>query len=466
MTEGIHYSKELEAAILGVCMLESTAFGRTYGLIEPETFYVDDNGKIYEVLKDMSENSMPIDLLTVWEYLVSKDVKLNCIDGKGGLSYYLMQLTHNVVNSTHLEYHCHLIKKMWRKRELEKLTNSGFDPMEDEKKQIYQLNDRLQEILGSEVKQDWYTMDELIFKLMMHQSDIRNGKKKFVTTGFRAVDRENGGFSAGQMIIIGARPSVGKSALMGKMALSMAMAGKHIGIISLEMNNEEIAGRLASIDTDIEFYKIYRDLWQDENENRRFYEIVVNRTVGYPIYVSDKTKVDVNEIRAKAAKLKYKHSLDCLMIDYLQLVDGTTTNKNYNREQEVAKISRGLKLLAMDMQIPVIVLCQLNRDTTKQGGKDPYPKLQHLRESGSIEQDADVVMMLHRDWMAGIETDENGISTERQADLLGLKWRNGAQFHLKLDFDPQKMKFMEQLDSGLRQVVIPKDEPIDEPEPF
>jgi replicative DNA helicase len=439
MTEGIHYSKDLESAVLGITMLEKDAFGRLYGLIEEKTFYISDNQKVFKALRDMFDSSLPIDLLTVCEKLQSSGVQFNA----GNVPWYLTCLTQSVVNSAHLEFHCHLLKKMWRKRELEKLTKAGIDPMDDERRQAIDLQNQIQELLGSEIKKDWYSMDELMYELICHQQDIRDGKKQLVTSGFKAIDRENGGFSEGQLIILGARPSVGKSALLNKIAFAVAAQNKPVGIISLEMDNKQIAARLAAIDTETDFQIIYRNLFRDERESEKWYHRISEKTINYPIYVSDKTKVDVTEIKSKAQKLKHKHGLSLLIIDYLQLVESTQTNKNYNREQEVAKISRGLKLMAMEMNIPVIVLCQLNRGSVQRQGDKRYPQLSDLRESGAIEQDADVVMMLHRDWMVGIEADEKGVSTEKEADLIGVKWRNGAPFHLKLDFEPELMRFKE-----------------------
>lgn len=451
--------REIEKAVLGICLLEKNAFGRTYGLIDEAVFYYEDHKKIYTVIREMYDRSLPVDHITVWQKQEEKNIVLSA----GLTSWYLCELSMHVVASTHLEYHCHLLKQAWKKRELEKLTRSGIDLSEDPQKQGYSINERINEILGSEAKQDWYSMDELMFQLMVHQQEIASGKKEFVTTGFRAIDKLNGGFTPGQLIIVGARPSVGKSALMGLIAAQIARKNKKVGIVSLEMNNTEIAARLASLDTDTDFGIIYRNLFRDEREQERWYNTVTSKTINLPIYVSDKTKVDVGEIKAKAIKLKHKHGLDMLMVDYLQLVE-SSGNKNYNREQEVARISRGLKLMAMDMQIPVMVLCQLNRAVTSRKGKDRHPQLSDLRESGAIEQDADVVLMLHRDWMSGVDINpESGMSTEKEADLLGVKWRNGATFILPLDFDPQKMKFSEQASTNLSQMNYPKEDNDEDP---
>jgi replicative DNA helicase len=443
MKPGIHFAKEIEAAVLGICIMEKHAFGRTYDLIDEKVFYFKDNQEVYQVMREMWNLSLPIDGLTLWERMMEKSIQLS----SGNVPWYLSQLTMHVVNSSHLEYHCHLLKKFWQKRELEAITRNGIDPTIDARQHALTINEKLSEILGREIRQDWYSMDQLMFDLLVHQNEIREGKKTFITTGFRAVDRMNGGFSPGQMIVVGARPSVGKSALMGEMAMKMAKGGKTVGIISLEMNNTEIAARLASLDTQTSFGTIYRNLFYDENESRVFYEKVTRKSINLPIYVSDKTKVDVAEIKSKAAKLKHRHGLDILMIDYLQLIDGSSTNKNYNREQEVAKLSRGLKLMAMELEVPVVVLCQLNRSVVHRKWKDRFPMPSDLRESGAIEQDADVILMLHRDSVAGFEKFEDGPregeSTEFTADLLGAKWRNGSPFHLELLFEPSTMKFSE-----------------------
>lgn len=430
----IHHGQDLEEAILGICLLEKTAFGRTYGIIDSDTFYFANHQKVYAGMKEMYNKGLPIDLFTVEEYLKGEpDV------------YFLIKLTNSVVSSAHLEYHCHLIKEMWRRRKIIELKYSQIDGL-DIRKDVQDMNDELNKILGSEYKREWYDMSEVMYDLMVHQYEMAQGKRTFITTGFKKLDEKNGGFYNGQMIVIGARPSVGKSAVMGQMAIKIAKAGKKVGIISLEMNNNEIAARIGSLETDIEFWKIFRTIAHDQELHEKFYNYISKNTINLQIFLSDKTKVNINDIRAKATKLKTSKGCDCLMIDYLQLIESSQENRNYNREQEVAKMSRGLKLLAQELNIPVIVLCQLNRAITGRSYKDRFPKLSDLRESGAIEQDADVVIFLHRDWLAGHEVDEGGGSTEYNADLLVPKWRNGATCHLLLEFDPPKMRFTEKKD--------------------
>jgi len=440
-TNHIHFSKELENAILGACILEKEAFGRTFGIIEQDSFYHDGNKIIYDALADMYSNGFPIDLLTVNDFIQNKK-EITEINGSN-IPFVLCQITKDVVSSAHLEYHCFIVKRMWMGRELIKLTHGGLKLEGEVKEQISQLNEAIQNINQGTFKKEWFDMSELMYDLMKHQEEMKKTKGMGITTGIATLDQENGGFFGGQMIVIGARPSVGKSAFMGQLAIGMAKTGKRIGIISLEMNNNEIAARLSALETQDDFKTIFRNLYRDEDHRAAWYDKI--RTItDLPIFVSDKTKVSPIDIKAKVAKLKHLHGLDCLMIDYLQLVGNEEDRKNRTRENEVSVISRSCKLLSKDLNIPIILLAQLNRAVTQRKGLSRYPTLSDLRESGSIEQDADVVMFLHRDWLLGEEytKDENGDSTENKADLIIRKWRNGASnLHIPLFFDAPKMMF-------------------------
>jgi replicative DNA helicase len=269
-----------------------------------------------------------------------------------------------------------------------------------------------------------------------------------VTTGFNTLDRITGGLQPGGMYIVAARPSVGKSAFMGKMVYNAAKKGLTVGVISLEMTDNQITARISSLATEIEYWRIYRSRLVDEEQNERFYRLTAEVSE-LPILISDKTGVDISEIKAKISRIKRKAKIDVLYIDYLQLLDTDDRERNYNREQQVSKISRGLKLLAKDYNMPIVVLAQLNRVSEQQS--DKRPKLHNLRESGSLEQDADGVIFLHRDWMSGIKVDENGNSTEGQADIIIAKWRDGEITEYKIGFDGTKMKFYEFEEGGSNQ---------------
>jgi replicative DNA helicase len=438
----VHYSIDLEKAIIGACLLEKEAIGRIYSAMQPEYFYHVFHQQIFGTIQNMFTNGLPIDILTVVDQLVrvQNTPKL----GPLNTDYYVSTCTNAVVGTTHLEYHAHIVKTMWMEREIVKVTHGGESLTGDARQKIQDLQEKLLSLQNTTAGQDWSDMTALMVSLYQHQEEMRKSQGIGLSCGILELDRENGGFHPGQMIVIGARPSVGKSALLGSIAIHMAQIGKKVGIVSLEMSNNEIAARIAALDTNTDFSVLFRGLYQDSREAEALYNNIASRTSNLPIYVSDATNVDIVEIKSKAMKLKSLHGLDCLMIDYLQLID-SPESKNRNRENEISRISRYCKVMAKEMNIPIVLLCQLNREVTKRTGEARYPHLSDLRESGSIEQDADVVMFLHRDWMSGITNNpDTGESTEFTADLVVRKWRNGKNnFMIPLEFDAPKMRFYE-----------------------
>lgn len=436
----IHYSIELETEILGACLLETSAFSRIFGALEAKNFYSEDHQKIYSFLVEMFEANLPVSLLSVFDYIVRRK-RIETISGQN-TAYYLTQLTIKITSTANLEYYALILKQMWIDREIITLTSSGTKS-QNTRSEIYNLQQKLTELSSINFTSDWQDMDELMVGLIKHQGEMSETKGKGLLTGFPTIDRLYGGFFKGQMIVIGARPSVGKSALAGQMAMNMARSGAQVGFISLEMSNNEIAARFAAIDTNSSFTEIFRGLYQDENQRDHFYQ-QISKTSNLPISVSDKTEVNIAEIKAKAYKLKHKKgNLGCLIIDYLQLVDGDNQS-NRNRENEVAKISRGCKIIAKELEVPLIILCQLNREVDKRPFKQRHPQLSDFRESGAIEQDADVAMFLHSDFKSGHLEDEQGNTTEGQADIVIRKWRNGIpSLLIPLEFDGPKMKFKE-----------------------
>lgn len=444
--KNIHYSLDLETEILGACLLEKTAFSRVFGLIEKETFFSHHHEMVYGFMVEMFEESMPVSLLSVNDFI--QRIKRITKIGDANTAYFLTRLTEKVTETAQLEYYSVIIKQMWVDREIITLTNSGVKS-EDTRQEMRNLQSKLTELSSNNYSGDWKDMSELMTELYKHQDEMQKSKGMGLKTGIPTIDRLYGGLFGGQIIVIGARPSVGKSALAGQLAMNIAGAGNKVGIISMEMKNNEIAARLAAIDTNITFNEIYRGLYADENQRENFYQRVNNTTSTLPIFVSDKTDLNVPAIRAKAYKLLHKKGLSCLMVDYLQLVDGDSQS-NRNRENEVAKISRGLKIIAKDLNIPVIVLCQLNREVDKRTGKHRFPQLSDFRESGAIEQDADAAMFLHSDYMSGIPEDENNNSTEGIRQLVIRKWRNGVpNIIIDLEFDGPKMSMKEKTNNWI-----------------
>lgn len=434
--KNIHYSQDLEYAVLGAAMLERDAFGRVYKIIDKDVFYFNDHGKIFSTISEMWNKNEPIDMISVWLKIMADGI----LEIRGyNSAFYIAQVTKEVCSTASLEYHAAVLRKMYIDREMHSITMSGIGDM-DGIDAIIEFDKKLSKLREKIVLDDFRGIDEVMVNLYHHMDMVKDKELTGVTTGFSTLDKITGGLQPGGMYIIGARPSVGKSAFMGKMVFNAAKVGHHVGVISLEMTDNQIAARISSLATDIEYWRIYRNRMVDQQQAEYFYK-KTHEVSELPIKISDKTGVDIGEIKAKIARLRRKGKLDVLFIDYLQLLDTDDKARNVNREQQVSQISRGLKLLAKDYNIPIVVLAQLNRVSEQAG--DKKPKLHNLRESGSLEQDADGVIFLHRDWMSGIKEDENNNSTMDQADIIIAKWRDGEVTEYKIGFDGAKMRFYE-----------------------
>jgi replicative DNA helicase len=438
MREKLSLVNDIENSVIGSCLLDIEAIGRVYGLISYEMFYSDANKIIFKAITDLWSSGSLIDLLTVNQKLIKDG---NAVINGDRASLLLTKSTNSVVSTSHLENHAMMLKDLFVERETERITKSGIS---SDRVDIYSEVGRIQESLNKllEVKagNDFRSIDNGIISVYKHMEMAAKGNLVGVSTGLKTLDKLTGGFRNGAMIIVAARPSVGKSAIMGRMVLGAAKQGKKVGIISLEMTEVQLTSRLASLETNVEYHKIDKGIIVDAEERDRFYNIMNSQLANYPIYISEKLSVNLAEIRAKASKMKKMNMLDILFIDYLGLIDEQGA-RGQSREQIVSGISRGLKLLAMELNIPIVVLSQLNRMSEQAG--DKKPKLFHLRESGSLEQDCDLALLLHRDWMSGIQVNENGESTESEADLIVAKNRGGEIGTLKLGFNGQKMRFYE-----------------------
>lgn len=428
-----HFNDDLERSILGICIMEPESFIQAQEIIStPETFYNPDNRLVWESMMEMQEDGECIDMILVTQRFATKKPS----EVIGNVAYFITHdLCMGVITSAHLTTWCLKVNELYISRlymEIKQFGDEGDDVFE----KTDDLADKIQKAKQIRSSDDWHSMGQAIFKLQNHMETVKN-KQVGVFSGFQTLDDLTFGFQPTQFIVLGARPAVGKSAFAATIALNAARNGSKVGIISLEMPEEQLAGRMASIYSDMEFWRIYRNCFNDSAEERIFYS-KSSEMGNLPIYFSDKTDVSAAIIRGKAIKLKNKYGLDFLIIDYLQLIE-TEGKKNDNREREISKLSRSLKLLSMELKIPVMVLAQLNRETEKNG--DKKPKLHNLRESGSIEQDADLVLLLHRDFVVGKESDGNGNSTANEADLIVAKHRNGETADIKLKFDGFRMMF-------------------------
>lgn len=432
----IHYDKDMESAVLGACLVESDAFSRIKGLVEPEHFYFSQNQAVFSVITEMWGDGISIDMLTVAVEIHKRGLDKDFSDN---VPYYLTCLTKDVVSSAHIEQHSMYIRQMFAERECIRIQMEAASGEKTAVEKMYDIQEQIQKVLSVKGTDDWTDMATVMLKLGKHMDNVRGKDMLGITTGFPSLDKITSGLQPTQMVVIGARPSVGKTAFVAGLAVNAAQAGHSVGIINLEMPDVQIGSRLTSFYSDIEFWRIYRAKPRDQQQDEQIYQ-AMSDVANLPIWISDKTNVSGTDIRAKAVKLKKRAKLDLLIIDYLQLVEGEP-RPNENREREVARLSRSLKLLAMDLKIPVLVLVQLNRESEKAGNKKP--RMSNIRESGGIEQDADLVMLLHRDWKSGIMTNEHGESTETEADIIIEKNRNGPTLELKVGFAPDSMKFYE-----------------------
>jgi len=431
--EFIHYDKKMEAAVLGIILLEKFTYERIMGVLTEECFYSEANQKVYSAIKKMWDISFPIDLLTLSQYMV-RNMDIQTLDGNN-VPYYLTTLTNHVVSSANLEYHAFILRQLYAERQLWRI-KYGSSGEGDILQKTKRMQDELLKLSQFKVTNDWEDMITSVMDLHSHMDSVKDKDLIGVPSGFSKADFITGGFIGGQLVVIAARPSVGKSALLNAMVLHAANLKFNIGIISLEMPAVQVTARMGAVLSETEFYKIYRNKIYDETERDIVYS-GLEKLANLPIKITDKTGVSVPDIKAKVAQLVAKKQMDILFIDYLQLVESDSGNKNSNREQEVSKMTRGLKIMAMEYNIPIVILAQLNREAAK----EKKPQLHHLRESGAIEQDADVVIFLHRDWKNGITQNEQGNSTEYEADLILAKTRNGETPEIKIGFHPSQMRF-------------------------
>lgn len=426
-SEYFDYNTELETIIIGSVLIEYTAFARIKGLVEHGMFYNQFFSDVFGVMEQMFERSIPIDLATVTQECYNK--KLN---EKHELIGYNLSLTTNMVGSTgHIEYHSLVIRELYLKRLLHEIKNS-IDSDNDTLSEVTLIEEKLKKAREIKASNDWESFKDIIMNIRVN---IETPKEDGIYFGIPLFDNIAGGLQPAEVCVIGARPSVGKTAFACQVAISVASAGHKVGIISLEMSNTKLATRILSQISGVEYWKIDRRILDKDVELEKINESIESN-YNLPIFFSEKTGVTVQDIRAKSFKAKHNKNLDILFIDYLGLIEPEKSN---NREQEISKISRGVKLLAMELNIPIVILAQLNRGTEVSKSK---PTLANLRDSGSIEQDADIVMFIHSDFKAGILTDSNGVSTEHQREVIVAKYRNGYTKNIELGWLGDRMKFV------------------------
>ncbi len=432
---------DLEEAVLGAIMLEKDAIIEVIDLLRPESFYKEENQKIYQAIIDLSLKEKAIDILTVTEEL-RKRKELEDIGGP----LYITQLTGRVASAAHIEFHARIVAQKFIQRELirvaSEMQNRAFDESIDVNDLLDFSESELFNIAQGNIKKETVKINVLL-KEAIHQieeASKREDSLSGVPSGYTKLDRMTSGWQNSDLVIIAARPSMGKTAFVLSMARTMAVEHKKsVALFSLEMASLQLINRLIVAETELPSDRIRNGNLAEYEWEQLEYKIKSLEEA--PIFIDDTPALSIFELRAKCRRLKRQYDIDIIIIDYLQLMTGTPETKG-NREQEVSTISRALKGIAKDLNVPVIALSQLNRSVEVRSGSK-RPQLSDLRESGAIEQDADMVLFIHRPEKYGFLEDEEGNSLKGVAEIILAKHRNGPIGDVHLRFRDEFAKFVE-----------------------
>lgn len=438
------HDDDLESVILGACLTETTAMVLVGDKLSPEMFYETKFGEIYSALLSMYHSGKAIDLVTVRAELASRG-KLEAVGG----AYELVRLAGRVASSAHLEYHALILRQMYIRREmiagLHTLLASAADESVDLSDALADLHRLAGHLESGAVSNNCLRDMERLMQDTLEQMDkrVENNRNGItgIPTGLRELDRLTAGWQQGDLNIIAARPSVGKTAFALHLALAAGRAGKHVLVNSLEMQGERLGDRwLCAQAANVDAGHLKTGLL-DAGERQQALE-AARLLSALPVYVDDNPKMSMDHIRSSALLQKSKGRCDLLIIDYLQLCEMKSGQKNRNREQEVAEASRKAKLIAKELDIPVILLCQLNRECEMRA--DKRPALSDLRESGAIEQDADVVMLLYRPAFYGLTSERRSkFPSEGLGMVILAKHRNGETGDVYFGHNPAMTKIGE-----------------------
>lgn len=431
---------ELEKRVLSAMIVDSTGHLEAIPILRlPEMFFSKENRLVFTAIQELSFANQPIDLMTVNQKLID----MGSLENAGG-TFYLSNLSNLTASAAHIEHHCRILVQYWIRRRLiqksDRIRQLAFSEEEDSLEVLEQdakMNDELNEILFSGTRETSYS-DALsqVEKRVELLSSQEEGQFSGVPTGFGKVDKFTGGWQPSDLIIVAARPGMGKTSLILKNLVECGKRQIAAGMFSLEMSTQQLAARTVAIDSNFHLTQLIRDGFEKD----KYFLSLRERTTEmkkYPVYIDDSANLDIRDIVSKARHWKRKHDIQILFVDYIQLA--TDKTKGSNREQEIASISRGLKMLAKELGIPVIALSQLSRQVETR--TDKRPKLSDLRESGAIEQDADIVTFLYR---PEYYNEENPAHLEEQnanAEFSFGKYRAGSLATLGLHFQGDKAKY-------------------------
>ena len=447
---------DIEKVVLGALMIDKDAFTVVSEIIKPETFYEARHQKIYEAVQSLNLQEKPVDIMTVTEELRHKGT----LEEVGGPSY-IVELSSQVASSAHIEYHAHILAQKFLARQLiqfaSMIETDAFDETVDVDDLMQKAEGALFEISQKNMLQDYVQIDTIVDQAhqLLLQAANREGGLTGVPSGFRKLDDITAGWQPSDLIIIAGRPAMGKTSFALSIAKNIAVDyRKPIAFFSLEMNNVQLVNRLISNVCSIPGNKILNgQLTPDEWER---FDSNIRKMQGAPIYVDDTPGLSIFELRTKARRLVREHNIEVLMIDYLQLMNANGMRFN-SRQEEVSTISRSLKSLAKELNIPVLALSQLSRAVEqREGVEGTRPQLSDLRESGAIEQDADMVLFVHRPEYYHILQDEKGNDLHGMAQIIIAKHRKGATGDVLLNFRGEYTRFANPEDAKFA-VPLPDD---------
>ncbi len=444
---------EAEMAVLGAILIEPRAITRAIEVIGTEAFYRGAHRKIYLAMLNLFERDEAIDILTISDEM-NRDGTLEKIGGR----LYLASLLDTVATAAHITYHANLIKEKWVRRELIRTGTEIVQKSYDQADEVDVLLDKAEqsifEISENRLSQGFQRVKPIVSEVVKKIDLVRQGGLSALglASGYRELDSILSGFQNSDLIIFAGRPSMGKTAFALNIAQNVALQSKRaVGIFSLEMSNDQLVNRLICSDARLSSYKV-RNGRLSSAEWQKLVQ-AANSLYEAPIFIDDSPMLNVLEMRAKARRLAAEHDLSLLIVDYLQLMTGG--GRHENRQQEISHISRSLKALAKELRIPVVALSQLSRAVEMRNPKDKRPVLSDLRESGAIEQDADVVIFLFREEVYNPDDE----SLRNRAELLIRKHRNGQLGTVKLTFIKDFMRFEDPApDAYFDQPVYDNDE--------
>jgi replicative DNA helicase len=427
-------SKDLEEAVLGAIMLEKGAFDTVVEILKPECFYVDAHQRIFKAMKNLANKSQPIDILTVVEELKMQE-ELDVIGGP----YYVTKLTNSVVSAANIEAHSRIILQKFIQRELIRISGEIISDAYEDSTDVFDLLDqaesKMYEVTSKHLKNNYESIDAALVKAIQRIEDLRNRDEDItgVASGFPSIDKVTYGWQPTDLIILAARPAVGKTAFALNLARNAALNPRRqtpVAVFSLEMGAAQLVQRILSAESEILMEKISRGKLE-EHEMKQLYAKGIQKLAQAPIFIDDTAALNIFELRAKCRRLKNLNNIGLIIIDYLQLMSGTGGG-NTNREQEISTISRSLKGLAKELQVPIIALSQLSREVEKRKDGNKMPQLSDLRESGAIEQDADMVCFIYRPEYYDVTQNEMGESNRGETHIRIAKHRNGSLETIKL----------------------------------